>query len=461
MFNLFPNLLYILGIFPLFILIFAILRSWRTGVIIILIWLYFQDLIRKFLPGQPPQVMLITDVLVFLTYFAFFVAFCLKSKKIWKPPFIISFLFFAGWSILESFNPQLPNLLFAGLGLHTYIWYVPLVFLGYYMFGNKESLLKFLRILVYIAIPLVCLAIFQYNHFDSQSFLIQPLEATWEVHTFGTGVIKLIPSVFGTGDRYGIVGLLLFLLGVGLWFYSKNKAIEKLLISFSIIAAALGVFISGVRAAMYLLIAGVILWIFYYWRISLFKILSLRIPKKLLATILFLLILSFIVALSFKDINRYFYSLSVSELANSRVGPILKDLSFGFKRYGLFGLGTGFESLGIGYIPGGAQQLEKITEEFLSGNRQSESIFIKIWVELGLIGLLLFLIFYGQMLWSLFKETVKAREKTIYPISLSLFLFFFLMSLWIIKGHQIFGEVITQIHSWFFMGVLYKLKTFV
>ena len=48
------------------IIVFAIMsiiifHRWRNGVYFLFIWLYIEDVIRKLIPGQPPQVMLIKD----------------------------------------------------------------------------------------------------------------------------------------------------------------------------------------------------------------------------------------------------------------------------------------------------------------------------------------------------------------------------------------------------------------
>ena len=459
MFNLFSNPLYLFGLVPLTVLIKDILRHWRAGVIVIIFWLYFQDVIRKLLPGQPPQVMLITDALVFLTYLSFFVAFCLKPKKIWKPPFIIGFLLFAGWSIIESFNPQLPNLLFAGLGLHTYIWYVPLLFLGYYMFEDKESLLKFLRILVYTSIPLFLVAVYQYQFYDTGSPFVRPLLETWQFHAYAPGQdaegIKFITSVFAQATRYARFSLLLFFLGLGLWFYPKNKLTHKILLFISTLSAALGIFLSGARIAMFLLILGAILWAGFYFKKQILKILMLRLTRTLVPILAILLIVSFFSIFGFKDIAGFFID-GFKNFKGNIIEIRVAAIPFAIQNSGLLGSGTGSLSQGSNYIFGGEQWIQQISSE--KGAGASEDIIYKVWFDLGFIGVLLFLIFYSQMFIGWLKEVIRSKGTPLYSLSFSLFFFFLLMTFWFVKGHQIFGETITQIHFWFFMGVLFRLK---
>jgi len=161
------NILYeyhYLFILILLIISFIILRQWRNGIIFIFICIYLEDVIRRIIPGQPPQVMLIKDSLLLITYFAFFVTLVIINNKkpfaLWKPPFLTGFLLFGGWCFVGSFNPNIPNPLFPIIGLRSYLWYAPLFFLGYYMFNSEEKVLRFCRILVYTAIPLFIFSIY-------------------------------------------------------------------------------------------------------------------------------------------------------------------------------------------------------------------------------------------------------------------------------------------------------------
>lgn len=409
------------------------------------------------LPGQPGEIIFITDTLVFLTYIGFFGAFYLKAKKIWKPPFILGFLLFAGWVIVESFNPQLPDLLFSALGLHTYLWYFPFIFLGYYSFKDKESFLKYSRLFVYTAIPLFLFAIYQYQFYRTGSPLVRPLYVTWQFHAYeqaGEG-IKFITSVFAQATRYARFNLLLFLLGLGLWFYPKNKLTHKILLLISILSAALGIFMSGARVAMVLLIAGTALWLGFNFKKEILRILMLRVTKVLVPILIILLIVSFFAIFGFKYIGDFFvggFKNFNANLATSRIDAV----PFAIENCGLFGSGTGSLSQGIDYVSGGKEWLIQAGAE--KGAWRSEDIIFKVWFELGFIGVLLFLFFYSQMFFNWLKELLWARGKSMYSLAFSLFFFFFLMTFWFIKGHQIFGEIITQIHFWFFMGVLFKLR---
>ena len=265
-------MIYLLGIITFTILTVIILSRWRWGVILIFVWFLLEDLIRRLIPGQPSQIILAKDILIALTYFSFFVFIVLKNKKIWKPAFGGVLLLFAAVSIINVFNPNSPGLLFGLIGLRSYLWYLPLMFLGYYMFDKEEKLLKFCQILVYLSIPLFLLAILQYLFYESGLAFIRPFTESSQFHAFriviGTwvknGSVPLLSSVFGTAHRYSRFSMLLFFLGLGLLAtkYPRNLSFpkkRKILLIVSILSAFFGIILSSARTAFILTTVGAVL----------------------------------------------------------------------------------------------------------------------------------------------------------------------------------------------------------
>ncbi|MHC2995250.1 MAG: hypothetical protein IBV53_07110 [Candidatus Atribacteria bacterium] len=455
---------YLFILILLVIISFIILRRWRNGIIFIFIWIYLESVIRRLLPGQPHQVMLVKDGLIFLTYFAFFITLVVINNKkpfsLWKPPFLTGFLLFTGWCVVEAFNPVLPNFLFALIGFRSYLWYVPLLFLGYYMFNNEGKLLRFCRILIYTSIPLTIIAIIQYIfYWGSNSVLIRPLEGSHQFHSFGLlegSGIKLISSIFRSAAVYSSFSLFLFFLGVGLRFYPNNSRKQRFFINISIISAAVGVFISGVRSPMYLLIIGASMYMFVYSRNSL-RIAWSQLKSIWLPTIFVLIIIFLIINFGFKDISLYIFH-SLDELLWQRTATLLTDMSFAVRYAGVLGLGTGSRSQGLQYIPGGKEWA------LMGGPEQKEwgveGGLAKIWYELGPIGALIFIIFFSQMFFSWLRKVRNLKGTTLFSFGLAICMYLVLIPLWSIKGHQVFGDATTLVCFWFFMGVLFRLKNF-
>ena len=64
-------MVYPLALISFVIIAVSIFRRWQFGVYLIFAWLLLEDVIRRLIPGQPVEVMLVKDVLIALTYFSF------------------------------------------------------------------------------------------------------------------------------------------------------------------------------------------------------------------------------------------------------------------------------------------------------------------------------------------------------------------------------------------------------
>lgn len=131
-----------------------ILQSWRRGVYFIFTWLLVEDVVRRLIPGQPVEVQAVKEALVFATYIAFFVTWKTQGRLFWSPPFRMSLLAFATVVLLDAFNPGMQSLFIPAAGIRSYLWYVPLLWVGYHAFPGKAELVRFSRRLLWAAPPL-------------------------------------------------------------------------------------------------------------------------------------------------------------------------------------------------------------------------------------------------------------------------------------------------------------------
>ena len=467
-------MLYLIPIIPLIFLITAvILRRWRTGIVLIFIWLLAEDVIRRLIPGQPGQIMLIKDALIFLTYFSFIAAIAInpvrncisngvKGKKIWKPPFIVFLFLFIAFSLINVFNPQIPNLLFGIIGLRSYLWYIPLAFLGYYIFTlsenrfSKEKLLKFCRILVYIAIPLFIFVAFQYTFYDVDNVLIRPFATGHQFHGFSlveSGKIPLLSSVFGSAHRYARFSMLLFFLGIGLLMVKRSK-----LLLISIFCAFGGIILSGSRSAFVLTIIGIILFFLFAMYKKDGKIFYLRKNIRFKIFILIsILLLTLLIVFLLKDLG-VFHISAFYYAFQERIPWMFDEFIRAFSEAKFFGIGTGTMSQGLEYVPGGAEWIKYQTQEVRQGFWFETGIG-KILFELGIIGLIFYYLFWGYLFYKM-KEVIKRlKDSLLRSVGVAIFIFSFLILVWFsFLHHQTFGDATTLVVFWFFIGVLFSLK---
>jgi hypothetical protein len=92
-----------------------IISDWRSGVYLFLVWLLFEDLVRKYM-GNNMTIYFTKDALVGVTYLAFVKA--ARPRVGFLPPALRwSLGLFVLLGLVQIFNPNSPNLIYGGLGL--------------------------------------------------------------------------------------------------------------------------------------------------------------------------------------------------------------------------------------------------------------------------------------------------------------------------------------------------------
>ncbi len=137
-----------------------ILNDWRSGVLIFLVWLLFEDLARKYL-GNSMVVYFAKDFLVGIAYISFYAAKRRREVEILKVPFLIPLLVFLLFAATQVFNANSPSVFYGFLGMKLYFYYVPLMFLGYGMIRSPKDLDNLLLITVVAGIVIALLGVAQ------------------------------------------------------------------------------------------------------------------------------------------------------------------------------------------------------------------------------------------------------------------------------------------------------------
>ena len=451
-----------LVVLPVFVLTAGvILYRWRFGVYFMFIWLFAGDMVRRLIPGQPPEIMLIGDVLLFLTYCSFLAMLAIKRKGLWMPPFAITFLLFAAIVVINVLNPLSPEMLFGIIGLRSYLWYVPLLFLGYYMFTTEDQLLRFCRVLVYAAIPLFVFAVIQYIFYDLVSPLLHPFEAGHQYRFFSlveVGIVRRIPSVFGEAQRYAVVSMFLFFVGMALYLSTRLSTRNNKLLLIAVICAFLGVTISASRAVFILSIVGSIAFYLFAVRPGRMRF-DVRIVKIVLIVGLLLPVLLFGVYkfggdVGLLQVSAFYFALE------ERIPWMLGDIGRVFAEGVYMGHGTGTMSQGLQHIPGGEEW--RAAQLALRGGVWFESGVSKLIFELGILGLVLFYLLWGHVIYRMAKEVKKVNSSYLKNIAIAIGIF---LSLVLVRfsfiHHQVLGDMFVLMIIWFFTGALFGLKDLV
>src|SRR5271169_5850303 len=90
-------------------LVVHILNDWRSGVLVFLVWLLFEDLARKYL-GNSLVVYFAKDFLVGIAYFSFYFAKRKGKVDLFKAPFLVPLGLFFALAFVQVFNTSSPNI---------------------------------------------------------------------------------------------------------------------------------------------------------------------------------------------------------------------------------------------------------------------------------------------------------------------------------------------------------------
>src|ERR1700722_5351906 len=120
----------------------AVLKDWRKGVYLFVAWIAVEDLIRKYL-GNNMIVYFAKDFLAVVLYLSFFMARKATLTKLYRPPFLIPFLVFFWYCVLQVFNPASTSIFYGLMGLKLSFLYAPLLFLGYALVVSEKDLRRF------------------------------------------------------------------------------------------------------------------------------------------------------------------------------------------------------------------------------------------------------------------------------------------------------------------------------
>jgi len=137
-----------------------ILKDWRTGIYLFLVWLVFEDLIRKY-AGNSLYMFFGKDIILGMAYISMLVAKHRGKLPTLRPSFLLSLGIFFCYGVVQMFNPNSPHIDYGLLGIKTYFYYVPLFYAGYAILRTEADLRKFLMLNMWIGLVVAGLGLVQ------------------------------------------------------------------------------------------------------------------------------------------------------------------------------------------------------------------------------------------------------------------------------------------------------------
>lgn len=452
-------------------IVLAVLRSWRKGLYFFLAWLLFEDLARKYL-GNNMAIYFAKDVLLLIVYIAFFIEYRRKGvDSEWRLPSLpvaVSILIWFG--ALQVFNPGSNSIFYGLLGFKLFFYYVPLFFVSYSLITSEAGLRKFFHINIALMLAIMVLGVIQ--SILGPSFLnpgvladdIRVLSQTYRTAPI-SGVRAYRPnSVFVSTGRFSDMLIVAWILVFGFSGYlllrhRRGRSFAFLALSVTaaacLMCASRGVFMWSLGIA---LVGGAgFLW-GAPWKVGEARQIMRAIHRAGLAVGLGVVVLLATYPEAF--LNRIaIYSETLdprspaSELIHRTYDyPVQNFLAaFDYPRWP-YGYGIGTVSLGGQYV------------SRILGAKPSvgavESGFGSLIIEMGIGGLILWLVMSIAVLVTAWRVVKKLKGSPWFPLAFMIFLYAFLLLLPLTyEGLQPYQDFILNAYLWLLLGVLFRLPT--
>ena len=445
----------------------TILGRWRTGLYVFLGWLFFEDLARKYL-GNNMVIYFGKDILVGMVYLSFFLAYRKKEVQTFTLPFRLPLLFFLWFGLIQVFNPASTSLVYGILGMKLYFYYIPLIFVGYALIDKESDLQKFYPYLLGLSLVVALLGVAQSilgHTFLNPTIMaddIRDLSTNYRVSPISGVIVYRPTSVFVSNGRFAffLVPVWLFAFGYGGYLILRTRkgrlftllSLGTITVAIAM-AASRGTLLWTVGSAAVCVVA--FLWGCPWQRGQLVRVLR-SFQRAMIIAILSLGLAIFLFPAEVTDrFNFYWETLSLtspnSELLN-RTGtyPIQNFLyAFGDPRWP-YGFGIGTASLGTQYVA-------RIFHVPLTGFAV-ESGYGSIVIELGVVGLFLWLIMTFAIVVSAWKVVRKMKGTIWFPIAFVIFWYAFLLLFpYTYEGLSPFEDFILNSLLWLSLGILFRL----
>lgn len=445
----------------------AILRNWRAGFYFFIVWLLFEDLIRKYL-GNNMAIFFAKDLLAGLSYVSLLIAIRRKEATAFRPPFLLFLSLFFWLAVLQVFNPYSPSPFYGVLALKVDFFYIPLMFLAYALIRDETDLHRFLLVFMLLAIVISGLGIIQgivgpqFLNPPTLQHDIRELSTLEKVTPLTNEVFFLPCSVFVSTGRFGLYLILAVIVALGSAGYFVLSSLRgRGIVYIGMGALAVAGVMSGSRGVfLFSLISGAALSAGFLWGAPWKWGRGRRLVKAIRRSIIFaglglagfMLIFptatatrlgffsqTLLPSSSAYQLSQRSWSYPMSELAKSLSGP-----------HWVVGNGTGTDSLGAQYV-----------SEFLKEPMPQVAVeegFGQLIAEMGILAPLLWIIWAAATVGACWRITRSLKETRFFPIAMAIVWYVFLLLFAMVyMGMDAYQNYVNNAFLWLLIGILFRL----
>lgn len=444
-----------------------ILRDWRRGTIFFLVWLLFEDLVRKYM-GNSPVLFFGKDMLALLIYISLFVAIRNGKERSFRPPFLLFFGLFFWLGVAEAFNPNSPSILYGFLGLKLYFYYVPLMFVGYALIRGDEDLRKFLMMNVGLAAVIAGLGIAQavLGHSFLNPTVLAPelrdLGKLDRVTPLSNQLLSLPTAVFVSSGRFAgfLVLAFIFVTGTAGYLLLHTNKYRPLVFGTVGIIGGAALFSGSRGAVVYCCASALVLAVGFLWGAPWRWRQAHRMVKMIRRSVIVggLALTALLMLFPTEAGSRlafYTETLSPHSSAYEVSGRVwdypIANLMGAFENPNwVLGNGTGTASLGTQYV---AKLLGERPPNFWVEEGYGELI-----LEMGIVAPFLWLLWTGALMYYEWRILRRLRQTRVFPVALAIFWFSFLLLYpFTYGGLASYHNYVNNAYFWLLVGIMFRL----
>jgi len=451
-------------------IVIRILNNWRNGLYFFLSWLLFEDFARKFL-GNNMTIFFAKDLLALILYLAFLAAFRRKEIQGFRPPFLVPLLIFIWFGVIQMFNPASTSIWYGLMGIKMFFYYVPLVFLGYALINSEAQIRRFFNVNVVFALIIISLGIAQ--SIRGPSFLnpkvpaeeLRELSTLYRVSPEG-GLAYRPTSIFVSAGRYGNFTFLAWLLVLGFSAYlllrHKRGRIPTLI---AIAVTATGGFLTTSRGAlMWGMINILATSVAFIWGAPWKQGEALRVFRGIQRAVIGIALGIVLLLAAFPDALLTRLAIYEATLLPSSPTSELPYRSWDYpvqNFLGAFSYDRWPYGYGIGTSGLGSQYVTRIFKVRPPGPGV-ESGFGALVVEMGIGGLVLWLVMSLAITVSAWKIVKRLKGSPFLPLGFVIFWYAFVLLFPLtFGGIQAYEDFLLNAYLWLLLGILFRLPSLV
>jgi hypothetical protein len=438
------------------------LRNWRLAVVGLLVYIPVSGIAIDATYGdrfERALAVLAKDFVFVLPAYAGFLVWTWRRRDRIEFPGAPVMLVFALAAVVvaQAFNPALPKSLVGLVGVKVWLFYVPLVWLGYHLVRTREELFKLFGLLSVTAlVPAVIglgeASLIYGGHSDDVYRLYGDAAAAVTqgyvgLELPGGGNLRRIPSTFSSFYQYYL--FLAVMLGVAYaWWRGREWSRRMSVVAGGIWVVLLAAsFLTGVRAAFFMTPVLLALILVLEGRTAL-RFAALRLVP---AAILVLAVITLLPGTHLVAVWTEVFDVGRQEFWDVLVNSGREAVSLT-----TFGLGSGIDSVSARYAFSNDEDWQQFIYPVLG--RWHESWYVKTWLELGVLGVATVLALFGTMLVRGVRGHLRIRDPGLRVASAVCVAVVAWAIVYAIKGQYLDLDPL-NVYFWLFAGLMLRMPS--